>query len=108
MMYKGSTLIDSAPIGSRTLGTYLNDDCRHAIAHIRRKPGKKILEMDSMSERSRMSMSTRVIKAFAEHYIGNAIGLDDSLYLVRKSKNSFPVFADRDAIKRNHYLMAYK
>lgn len=100
--------IASLPIGTRTLGNYLNDDCRHAIAHIRRKPGKKVLEMDNTAERSRMLMSTRVIKVFAEHYIRNAIGLSDSLYLVRKSKNSFPVFADRDALARDHYRMAYK
>lgn len=100
--------IASLPIGSRTLGNYLNDDCRHAIAHIKRKPGKKVLEIDNTAERSRMLKSTWVVKAFAEHYIENDIGLSDSLYLVRKSPNSFPVFADRVAIARSRYQMAYK
>jgi hypothetical protein len=33
-------------LAGRSLGNYLLDDCRHAIAHIKRKPGKKRIDVD--------------------------------------------------------------
>lgn len=96
------------PLIGRTLGNYLKDDCRNAIAHIRRRPGRKKLDLDKATERTRISKSTRVVKAFARHYIEHSLGLSQSLYLVRKSDNSFPVFADKESIARNGYRAAYK
>jgi hypothetical protein len=95
-------------LGDRTLGQYLRNDCRHAIAHIRRKPGEKVLELDSTVERERMSASTRVIQAFAKHYIENAIGLRSRMYLVRKHKGSFPVFVDEKTRAETGYKTAYE
>ena len=38
--------IANLPLGGRRLGEYLKDEGRDAIAHIRRNPGKKKLELD--------------------------------------------------------------
>ena len=59
--------ISRSPLRGRPLGEYLRDECRDAIAHIRRKPGKRKLELDRTEERYRVSTSTRVAKAFAEY-----------------------------------------
>lgn len=98
----------SLQLNGKTLGVYLQDDCRHAIAHIKRKRGKRELDLDNLGERTRISFSVIVVKAFAEHYIKNSIGLNNSLYLVRKSRNSFPVFADKNSIMRQGLSAAYK
>jgi hypothetical protein len=89
--------LDSLPLASRSLGNYLLDDCRHAIAHIKRKPGKKTVDIDGWKERVRIIQSTRVIEAFARFYIGKILGLSDNLYLVRRTRSDFPVFADLNA-----------
>jgi len=99
--------ISSLPLNAKALGNYLLDDCRHAIAHIRRKPGSKKLTFDRLDERERITYSVFVIKAFAEHYISHSIGLSGSLYLARKAKNSFPVFADEDFISKHGLTTAY-
>lgn len=82
------------PLGGRTLGDYLLDDCRHAIAHIRRRPGKAKLDVDKASERLRLALSSRVIKAFAEHYIREGLGLKKSLFLCYREKGEIPVYID--------------
>jgi hypothetical protein len=100
--------VSALPLNGRTLGNYFYDDCRNAIAHIRRKAGSKKLDLDRATERTRISNSTHVIKVFARHYIEHCLGLKQSLYLVRKSENSFPVFADKEFIARNRYRAAYR
>jgi hypothetical protein len=100
--------LSSLPLNGKTLGLYLQKDCRHAIAHIRRKPGKRKLDLDKLDERTRISLSVNVVKAFAEHYINYSIGLDDSLYLVRKSKNTFPLFTEKKSIWEKGLSPAYK
>lgn len=100
--------LSSLPLNGKTLGVYLQGDCRHAIAHIKRKPGKRKLDLDNLDERTRISSSVIVVKAFAEHYIKNSIGLNNSLYLVRKSRNTFPLFADENSIMKQGLSTAYK
>jgi hypothetical protein len=99
--------IDNLPLAGQTLGHYLLDDCRHAIAHIRRKYGKKTLDLDKPAERNRLTYSTRVIKAFAECYIRQILGLTEHLYLVRGQRNEFPTFADIETIGSGHFKQAY-
>lgn len=98
----------SLPLNGRSLGRYLRDDCRDAIAHITRKPGKKKLELDRAEERARLAISTRVMKVFAEYYIQHVLNLQEHLYLVRKSPRAFPMFANNDFIALHDCRPAYK
>lgn len=98
----------SLPVNGRSLSRYLRDDCRDAIAHIIRKPGKKKLELDRAEERARLAISTRVMKVFAEYYIQHVLNLQEHLYLVRKSPRAFPIFADNDFITLHDCRPAYE
>ncbi len=95
------------PLGSRSLGEYLSDDCRHAIAHIRRWPGKKVLDLDRRDERSRLVGSVRVIKTFAEYFVRERLGLKDYVYLVRLRRKGFPIFLDSQTIAECETWRAY-
>ena len=88
------SVIARLPTRSRPLGDYLSDDCRHAIAHIRRTPGKRALDLDRREERFHLAISTGVTKIFAEHYIRENLNLKDSLHLVRLSPRGIPTFID--------------
>ncbi len=99
--------VDNLPLGGKTLGHYLLDDCRHAIAHIRRKSGKKTLDLDKPAERSRMTYSADVIKAFADYYIREILGLTEHLYLVRRKRGDFPIFVDSQMMWRGQFKQAY-
>jgi methylamine utilization protein MauJ len=85
------------PLAGRKLGNYLLDDCRHAIAHIRRWLGKKTIDVDQWEDRVRIELSTRVLREFARFYISDVLDLSEKLYLVRKTPRSFSVFADPHA-----------
>jgi len=100
--------VNNLPLRGRSLGRYLSDDCRHAIAHVRRKPGKKKLELDRTEERRRLSMSVYVVRAFAEYYISHTLALQRRLHLVRKTKRSFPIFADDEYIWKHGCVRAYR
>lgn len=100
--------VNRLPLNGRSLGTYLRDDCRDAIAHIRRKPGKKKLELDRTEERTRLSISVRVVRAFAKYYISHALSLQGRLYLVRETKRGFPIFADDEYIGEHGCVRAYQ
>jgi len=102
-----SSDINNLPLGGRSLGQYLSDDCRHSIAHIKRKPGKKELDLDNFDERIRLTLSTRVIKSFAEYYIRQVLNLTDFLYLVRRKRGDFPIFADLQMLRNNRFEKAY-
>src|SRR5439155_14751999 len=73
---------------------YLLDDCRHAIAHIRRKPGKRKVDLDVRDERSRLARSALVVQAFAGHYIRARLGLTNHVWLVRPRRGGMPKFMD--------------
>ena len=53
----------------------------------------------------------RIIQEFARLYIKNELNLQKSLYLVRKSKNGFPVYLDEGyynkIVNNNFYREAY-
>lgn len=82
------------PLNGRSLGNYLLDDCRHAIAHIRRRPGKTRIDVDKPSERLRLALSSSVIKKFAEHYIRESLGLKNILFLAYRKRGEIPVYID--------------
>ncbi len=91
------------PLANRTLGKYLSDDCRHAIAHIRRSPGKKNLDVDKSSERLRLARSVTVIKEFAEYYIRDHLDLDERLYLCSRNKREIPRYIDSATLANSSY-----
>ena len=100
--------ISRSPLRGRPLGEYLRDECRDAIAHIRRKPGKRKLELDRTEERYRVSTSTRVAKAFAEYYIRETLKLQHKLYLMRKGRRGFPTYVDDKYISEHSCIPAYQ
>jgi len=99
--------VDTLPLAGQTLGHYLLDDCRHAIAHIRRKPGKKTLDLDKPAERIRLTYSVWVIKAFAEYYIRETLRLTEHLYLGRQQREDFPTFVDSQTMRSGQFKQAY-
>ena len=87
--------IGQLSLGSKTLGYYLLDDCRHVIAHIRRKPGKTYLKLDLSAENKRLAISTRIVESFARHYIKTDLALTETMWLTRGKNRLFPVYTKR-------------
>lgn len=94
--------INQLPLRGRSLGNYLLDDCRHAIAHIRRRLGKASLDVDNPSERRRLALSVNVMKAVAEHYIREQLDLKNTLFLAYRKKREIPVYIDRRIVGRDY------
>ncbi len=90
--------VNGLPLAGRTLGRYLLDDCRDAIAHIRRKPNKTKLDLDVREERSRLANSTWVVKAFAEYYIRARLHLTTHVWLMRPRRGGVPRFMDEQTL----------
>jgi hypothetical protein len=90
------------PLAGRPLGNYLNDDCRHAIAHIRRRPGKKVLEFDVSVESRRLAVSTKIAQRLARHYIRAVLRVNKTMYLVRKGGRGFPCYVPEEWLSTNH------
>lgn len=97
--------IQLLPLNGRSLGKYLEDDCRHAIAHVRRYKGRKPLNLDDWNDLQRFAISVRVVEALATLYIQDDIGLGDELVLVRPPSGGFPRFVER-GVGRG-YRLAY-
>lgn len=100
--------LDRLQLNSRHLGEYLNEDCRHAIAHIKRRPERKKLELDSMEERLRISISTRIVRTLSEYYIRHVLNLQKKLHLVRRGKRGFPTFVDDEFMSEHTCIPAYR
>lgn len=99
--------IDALPLQGRSLGNYLLDDCRDAIAHIRRKPGRVALDLDVREERSRLARSTWIVKEFAAHYIRARLGLTEHVYLVRPRSGGVARFVDLHTLHVGRFKRAY-
>lgn len=99
--------IQALQCGSLSVGNYLNDECRNAIAHIKRRPGSRKLLLDSAADVTRIAISTRAAKALAEFYIKNALGLTKRLHLVRKNGRGFPFYADDKYLRTHGCKIAY-
>jgi hypothetical protein len=98
--------LEHLSLGGRSLGQYLLEDCRHAIAHFTRTPGKKGIDLDGTEDRRRLVHSVRVAKAFAEFYIREKLNLRKELYLVRKGASGFPFFVEAENTNAP-YTIAY-
>ncbi|MCK4816851.1 hypothetical protein KA005_13865 [bacterium] len=100
--------VNHLPLNGKSLGNYLYDDCRNAIAHIKRDQGKVELKLDSPEDKRRIAISTNVVKKFARFYIEDKLKLQKGLYLVRKNGKGFPVFVNEDYMKQYPCTIAYK
>jgi len=100
--------VNHLPLNGKSLGNYLYDDCRNAIAHIKRDQGKVELKLDSAEDKRRIAISTNVVKKFARFYIEDKLKLQNRLYLVRKNGKGFPVFVNEDYMKQYPGTIAYK
>jgi len=101
--------LDRLPLNGRSLGHYLYDDCRNAIAHIiKRKAGKIKLSLDNPADIMRIAISIRIVKEFARFYIKHQLKLQKSMYLVRKNRRGFPLFVDEEYLIRSSYKLAYR
>jgi hypothetical protein len=98
--------IDQLLLGGRSLGTYLEDDCRHSIAHIKRWAGRRATDLDLLEERLRITKSARAAEALAETFIRDELGLTKSTILVRPRSGGFPRFVPADD-KPYSFVLAY-
>jgi hypothetical protein len=103
-----SETMRTLPLGGRSLGYYLYDDCRNAIGHIRRKPGKTSLDVDRSSERLRLARSVTVIKKFAEYYICEHLDLKERLFLCSRSRREIPRYMDSAARANSSYKFIHR
>lgn len=104
--------IGKISMGSKKIGEYLYHDCRTAISHLYTlRKGIKTIKIDSLDDNIRIMRGRRIIQGFAQFYIKNELNLEKSLYLVRKSKNGFPVYLDIEyynkIVNNNFYREAY-
>jgi hypothetical protein len=89
--------VEKISMGSKKIGEYLYQDCRTAIAHLYTlKKGIKSIKIDSLDDNIRFMRGRRIIQEFAQLYIKNELNLQKKLFLVRKSKNSFPVYLEEE------------
>ena len=104
----GDSHIKDLSLNNKSLGQYLYDDCRNAIAHIKRSPGRPKIKLDSPEDILKMAISTDIVKKFAKFYIEDKLQLNRGLYLVRKKGTGFPVFVNEEYMKQNDCDIAYK
>ena len=97
--------IQALPLGGRRLGEYLQEDCRHAIAHIRRTPGRAALRFDNEDEVRRLAISTGVVKELARYYVRTRLAVTGILHLVRPFNGGFPRYID-EAYLQHHRMRA--
>jgi hypothetical protein len=99
-------VLDESLARKDSLGDYLEDDCRHAIAHLQRRQGKRLLELDNIEDIRRMRISAAIAEELAESYVRKKLRLSKTMTLVR-GEDGFPVYVkDGDSAARR-YQLAY-
>lgn len=96
-------LVARLNLGGRSLGAYLNIDCRHAVAHLRRERGGAVLRFDDRADWEKMNNSNRVVRRLAHYFIETELGVTDWLYLVRPRGGGFPRYVSEDDIEAGRY-----
>jgi hypothetical protein len=91
--------IKHLPLNGRKLGDYLLNDCRDAIAHIRRTEGRRPLRFDNLEEVARMEYSARVASRFAHEYVVQKLRLTEDLWLVRRYGRGFPEYVEEQVLR---------
>jgi hypothetical protein len=91
----------------RSLGEYFEDDCRNAIAHLQRYPGRKSLLFDDLDDLERMRVSSDLARDLARRYVEKQLGLSKRMSLYRKGGRGFPIyFTDGVLPHGQHYVLA--
>ena len=91
---------------------YLPNNRKTAISHLYTSTkAKESIKIDSLDDNIRIMRGRRIIQGFAQFYIKSELNLQKKLFLVRKSKNSFPVYLDIEyynkIVNNNFYRDAY-
>lgn len=77
-------------LGGRKLGDVLQEECRHAIAHIRRKPGRRALRFDTFADQQRVGAGAGIVEECARVFIRDTLGLTKKMY--RAPTGTFPPY----------------
>lgn len=89
-------LVEKADTRGKNLGDYLLDDCRHAIAHVNREPGRRELLFDDYDEDRRLAVSNRILKRLARYYIEDDLGVRQRLVLRQRAGGPVPVYVEAE------------
>ena len=100
-------LFSNLNLNGRQLGDYLREDCRNAIAHIRRHPEKTKIVMGSLEDELRISISTDIVRQFARFYIEGKLGVCKRMYLLRRHGRGFPAYVGEEEIRHFDDKPAY-
>ena len=85
--------LEDISLGSRSVGEYLRDDCRHAVAHLKRDPLRgRHIDVDDLQDRRRMELSSRIVTEFARCFIEDRLGLRKRVYLEIGRRGAIPVY----------------
>jgi hypothetical protein len=103
-----SSDVSNLRLGSQSLGFYMVNACRNAIAHVTSRRRKTPLELDNLDERVRLYYSVQVIKAFAEVFIRDRLNLAESLYLARPKDGKCAEFVDSEALRSGAFRSPYE
>jgi hypothetical protein len=99
--------VEAIDLRGQSLGEYLKEDCRHALAHFVRYPGLTTIDLDDLTDRVRITRSARVVEEFARFYLVNQLRLTGTLYLVRPRGGGFPLYVPESDMKSGDYEIAY-
>lgn len=86
-----SDLISKVDTRGMKIGKYLLEDCRHAIAHVNRQPGRRQLLFDDYDEDRRLGASKEILARLARYYIKQELGVQNHLYL-KGREDRIPIY----------------
>lgn len=88
-------------LNNRSLGDCLLEDYRHAVAHIRRDPGRRPLILDNLKEIERFNIARRLAEDMSEVYIRTHLNIQEPVWLTRVRGHQFPVYVDEAFMRAN-------
>jgi len=101
-------LVKGLDLRGRRMGECFQEEGRHAIAHIRRKPGRRVLRFDEKPEIRRLNTTAHVLGKFAAHYIRTELRLARRMHLVRRRGRGFPIYVDEETLNHGRWTSAYR
>jgi hypothetical protein len=107
-IWRSTDYVARLPVGARQLGDYLQDDFRHAIAHIRRKPGRTAIRFDNLDDEERLGLGVSVLEDLARFYIETELKLTETLLLVRPRTRGFPRYLSSEEREAGWFRLAYE
>jgi hypothetical protein len=94
-------------LGGRSLGEYLDKDCRDSLAHIRRKPGKVSFSPDNAQDNKRIAISTAVVRNLSRFYIEEHLKVRELMYAIKATDQSLPEFFPESEVRMHPGIHAY-